>query len=125
AHQRRGGVLWPIFLRVAPGLVVGALLGAQVAHALSGDVLKRVVGVGALLVSLQMGLGLKPSSAVQSARPADLELIGAGTVIGLLSSLIGIGGGSLTVPYLTLRGIDIRRAVGTSAACGMPIAWGG
>ncbi len=125
SHQRRGGVLWPIFLRVAPGLVIGALVGAQIADALSGVALKRIVGIGALLVSLQMLLGQKPEPTATPTRPGNVELLGAGTVIGLLSSLIGIGGGSLTVPYLSLRGVDIRKAVGTSAACGMPIAWGG
>jgi uncharacterized membrane protein YfcA len=124
SHHRRGGVIWPIFLRVAPGLVLGALVGAVIADALSGLALKRIVGIGALLVAAHMAFAPKQQQA-EAPAPSSVELLGAGTIIGLLSSLIGIGGGSLTVPYLSLRGVAVRKAVGTSAACGMPIAWGG
>lgn len=138
AHHRRGGVLWPVFARLAPGLAVGAVAGAFVAHALPGLVLQRIVGVGAILVAIQMFLDRgKKGDAHLFRGPAeswsDAEkrcaspflLFGAGGVIGLLSALIGIGGGSLTVPFLTWRGVPIQRAVGTSAACGVPIAWAG
>src|SRR5262245_6079747 len=53
AHHRRGGVLWPVFWRLAPGLITGAAIGAFVAHALTGLTLQRIVGVGAVLVSVQ------------------------------------------------------------------------
>ena len=124
SHHRRGGVLWAAFVRLAPGLVLGALIGAAIADALLAATLQRIVGIGALLVALQMAVDKKPGSGGKPL-PGPVELFGAGTVIGGLSSLIGIGGGSLTVPYLSLRGVEIRKAVGTSAACGMPIAWGG
>src|SRR5690349_17934965 len=123
AHHRRGGVLWPVFARFAPGLAAGAAAGAFVAHALPGTVLQRIVGAGALLVAAQMFLDRQPAR--QPGLPATAVLLSAGGVIGLLSALIGIGGGSLTVPFLTWRGVDIRQAVGTSAACGVPIAWAG
>ncbi|MFP5357559.1 MAG: sulfite exporter TauE/SafE family protein [Gammaproteobacteria bacterium] len=125
AHQRRGAVAWPVFLRVAAGLVLGALLGAHVADALGSPALRRIVGVGALLVALQLLLGGTPAARPAGTRPHALELFGAGGIIGALSSLIGIGGGSLTVPYLSLRGLPIHQAVGTAAACGVPIAWAG
>lgn len=123
AHHRRGGVLWPVFMRLVPGLALGALAGAFTAHLLPGLVLKRIVGVGAVAVALQMFTGSRPRPA--GALPGTGLLIGAGGIIGWASSLIGIGGGSLTVPFLSWRGIDIRKAVGTSAACGMPIAVAG
>jgi uncharacterized membrane protein YfcA len=123
AHHRRGGVLWPVFARFAPGLAAGAVAGAFVAHALPGLVLQRIVGTGALLVALQMTLDRQPAQRL--GLPGTPALVGAGGVIGLLSALIGIGGGSLTVPFLNWRGVDMRQAVGTSAACGVPIAWAG
>lgn len=123
AHHRQNGVLWPVFWRFAPGLAAGALAGAFVAHALPGPILQRIVGAAALLVSLQMALDRKPSG--ERGLPAAGGVFAAGGVIGLLSALIGIGGGSLTVPYLTWCRIDIRQAVGTAAACGVPIAWAG
>ncbi len=128
SHHRRGGVRWPVFWRFSTGLAIGALIGAWVADQLSGDALKRIVAVGALLVSAQMfWKTFKPDSPrVDVPRdPPAPELLGAGGIIGLLSSLIGIGGGSLTVPYLTARGLPIHQAVGTAAAGGVPIAWAG
>jgi uncharacterized membrane protein YfcA len=130
AHHRRGGVLWPVFARLVPGLAAGAVAGAFVAHALPGEVLRRIVGVGALAVAVQMFLdrqppGQKGDAHVKNLCASPFWLLGAGGVIGLLSALIGIGGGSLTVPLLSWRGVEMRQAVGTSAACGVPIAWAG
>jgi len=79
--------------------------------------------VGALLVAAQMLADRKPKT--QRPLPGTPGLIAAGGVIGLLSSLIGIGGGSLTVPYLSWCSVDIRKCVGTAAAAGVPIAWAG
>ena len=125
AHHRRGGVRWPVLLRFAPGLAAGAIAGAFVADQLSGAALKKIVGVGAVLVSLQMLFAGAPRVRADAQPPGAVELASVGGVIGLLSSLIGIGGGSLTVPYLSARGIAMRDAVGTAAACGVPIAWAG
>ena len=125
AHHKRAGVLWPVLWRLAPGLIAGAITGGFVADALSGGTLKKIVGIGALLVSLQMALDLTPKTPRVPKPLGELELISAGSVIGILAALIGIGGGSLTVPYLSLRGISMREAVGTAAAAGMPIAWAG
>ena len=125
AHHRRGSVDWHTLQRFAPGLALGALAGAFVADALTGTALQRIVGTGAILVAVQMALPRRPSSAPPGLRAGAIELFGAGGMIGLLSSLVGIGGGSLSVPYLSLRGLGIHRAVGTAAAAGIPIAWGG
>lgn len=125
AHHRRGGVLWPVLVRFAPGLMIGAIAGAFIADLLTGNTLKKIVGGGALLISVQMLLNLTPATPRVKMIPASIELATVGGLIGLLSSLIGIGGGSLTVPYLSLRGINMREAVGTAAACGIPIAWAG
>ncbi|HUR40441.1 MAG TPA: sulfite exporter TauE/SafE family protein [Verrucomicrobiae bacterium] len=124
AHHRRDGVLWPVFRALAPGLALGALGGAYVAHATPGALLHKIVGVGALLLAVQMWLDLKPAGDAATL-PGTPALFSVGTVIGVLSSLIGIGGGSLTVPFLSWRGVEMRRAVGTAAACGVPIAWAG
>jgi uncharacterized membrane protein YfcA len=123
SHHKRDGVVWPVFWRFAPGLVVGALIGAWTAHLLSGVVLARMVGIGAILVAAKMVFDSK--EVPQRPVPGGWVLAGAGTVIGWLSSLVGIGGGSLTVPFLNYCGIQMRQAVGTAAAGGIPIAWAG
>lgn len=122
-HHRHGGVLWLVFRHMAPGLVLGSMGGAFVAHLLPSDTLRQIVAVGALLTALKMFLEGEPQA--HAKLPGTTNLMGAGSVIGLLSSLIGIGGGSLTVPYLSWFSVPIRQAVGTAAACGVPIAWAG
>lgn len=123
AHHRRGGVIWPVVARLAPGLALGSFAGAYVAHLLSSATLKHVVAVGALLVAIQMALNLKPQST--RSLPGTRGLVAVGGGIGLASALVGIGGGSLTVPFLSWCGVELRKAVGTSAACGAVIAGAG
>jgi uncharacterized membrane protein YfcA len=123
AHHRRGAVLWPVFWRLTPGIVIGALVGAAVADALPSDALQRVFAVFVLTVSAQMGFGAKP--AAHRGLPGASGMTTAGGVIGSVSAIVGIGGGSLTVPFLSWCNIAIRNAVATSAACGLPIAVAG
>ncbi len=122
-HHQHQGVLWPVFKALAPGLALGAVAGAFLADLLPSRALAQIVGVGALLTALQMWLDLKPKG--HTALPGTGGLAVAGGVIGTLSSLIGIGGGSLSVPFLSWCSVPIRQAVGTAAACGVPIAWAG
>ncbi len=123
AHHRRGAVLWPVFWRLTPGIVVGAWLGAAVADALSSLALQKVFAVFVLLMAAQMGFGAKP--APHRDLPGTAGMLIAGAVIGAVSAIVGIGGGSLTVPFLNWCNISIRQAVATSAACGLPIALAG
>lgn len=123
AHHRRDAVDWPTFGRMVPGLLAGALLGAVLAHQLSSLVLQRLVGIAALVIAVRMLSNIKPRTARELPGAFGLGL--AGTVIGCLSSLVGIGGGSLTVPFLSACNQQMQRAVATSSACGVPIAWAG
>lgn len=125
AHHRRGGIDFGVLTSLTPGLIIGAVIGALVADLLSGAVLRNVVGFGALAVAAQMMLVTPKPVPPDAKPPSSIELGLAGSVIGAASALIGIGGGSLNVPYLNLRGVPIHRAVGTSAAAGIPIAWAG
>ncbi|MCH8506867.1 MAG: sulfite exporter TauE/SafE family protein, partial [Ectothiorhodospiraceae bacterium] len=123
AHHRRGGVRWDILRRMAAGIAFGAIAGAVLADQLSFDVLRSVLGLFLMAVAMQMGLGLRPRA--EGRLPALPGLSGAGVVIGCFSALVGIGGGTLTVPFLSRCGVAMREAVATAAACGMPIALAG
>lgn len=123
AHHRHGAVLWTVFRRLTPGIVIGALIGAVVADALSGTALRRVFGIFELLVAAQMAFGRQP--AAHRTLPGNLGLSLAGTAIGSVSAIMGIGGGTLTLPFLTWCNIQLRNAIATSAACGLPIAFAG
>jgi len=123
AHHRRGAVRWPLVWRLAPGILLGAALGALFASAVGGGVLKRLFGLFELLVAAQMAFTLRPGG--RRPLPGGLGLGLAGSVIGGVSALLGIGGGTLTVPFLTWCDVVIQQAVATSAACGLPIALAG
>ena len=123
AHHRQGGVLWPIFRQLTPGIVVGAWLGANIANFLPTDTLQHVFGWFELYVAIQMTLNIKPKP--QRKFPGGRGAFGVGNIIGTVSALVGIGGGTLTVPFLTWCNIAMRNCVATSAACGLPIAIAG
>lgn len=125
AHQRRGSVRWDLFLKMAPGIVIGAWLGAAIASSIPDLWLKRLFAVFLGTVGIKMLLGGQHANASARALPGGMGLTATGSGIGLVSALVGIGGGTMTVPFLSSRGIDIRHAVGTSAACGLPIAVAG
>jgi len=123
AHQRRGAIDWTVFRSITPGIVVGALAGSVIAEQLSGHSLKLAFALFMLLVAAQMARGnvARPHRHL----PGAPGLLAAGGIIGTVSSVMGVGGGSMSVPFLTWCNVPVRQAVATSAAIGLPIALGG
>lgn len=124
AHHRRGAVDWTIFKQIAPGIVVGTLAGTAVADHLATRTLKIMFVVFMFAVAAQMARGTMATSA-HGRLPGRVGMGIAGAIIGVASALFGIGGGSLSVPFMTWCGVPARRAVATSAAIGLPIAVSG
>lgn len=141
AHHQKHAVDWSVFTTLSWSLVLGAMIGAVLLAHLSATFLQYFVGVFAFYIALRMYLASqhKPAVALQQKGSSDREVdalvqtrtvedtppllvSSTGIIIGGVSSLIGIGGGSLMVPFLTWRGYPVQKAVGTSAACGFPIA---
>lgn len=123
AHHRRGAVEWPVVFILVPGIVLGAVAGGLLARLISSDWLRLIFGIFEIAVAIQIGIGAKPPAS--RALPGRLGMNIAGTGIGGLSALLGIGGGTLTVPFLLWCNVAIHRAVAISAACGLPIALAG
>ena len=124
SHHRRGSVLWPTVRWMLPGLLAGGWLGSQVAVGLEGVVLRWIVAGYCLLAGAQMAFGGARADSGRDVVPTGLPMTAAGTGIGALSAVVGIGGGSMTVPLLVWRGVAPVRAVGTSSACGIFIGIG-
>lgn len=122
AHHRRGSVLWPTVAWLVPGLLLGGWLGSALAIALPGDWLRLLIGGYCGLAALQMGLDWPRARPERDDPPRGPVYSVAGTGIGAVSAVVGIGGGSMTVPLLVWRGVRPVRAVGTSSACGVAIA---
>lgn len=123
AHHRRGAVRWREFALLTPGIIFGALVGAAIAGWLPGSTLRTLFGLFALTVAAQMAFGFKPPPDHQLPEIPGMTLVGS--LIGAVSAVVGIGGGSMTVPFLTWCNVPVRQAVATSAACGLPIAVAG
>jgi uncharacterized membrane protein YfcA len=123
AHQRRGAVLWPIVRMLAPGILLGSLVGAQVAVALPGKALSILFAFFVAFSATQMFLGRKPEPT--RTMPGAWGTFGMGGVIGMVSALVGAGGAFISVPFMTWCNVKIHDAVGTSAALGFPIALAG
>ncbi|MDD5241085.1 MAG: sulfite exporter TauE/SafE family protein [Sulfuricella sp.] len=123
AHHAHGAVAWRVVRGVAPGIVVGTLAGTALAAQLSTHFLKVFFVVFLYYVATQMILNIKPKPAREL--PGAVGLFAAGGVIGAVSSLVGIGGGTLSVPFMTWCNIKLHQAIGTSAAIGFPIALAG
>ena len=121
-HHKKEGVRWDIARLLIPGILLGSVLGGLLATSISGAWLQLLFGC--LMVTVAVQLVVMPAIK-EAAIPGTLKLGTAGIFIGGLSSLFGIGGGTLTTPFLTSFGTSIRQAVGTSAACGLPIALAG
>lgn len=123
AHHQHGAVLWPIARRLAPGIVIGATVGAQIAAALPTRVLGMVFALFIAYSATQMFLDRKPKPS--RTLPGTPGLLGMGGLIGLLSSVVGAGGAFVSVPFMTWCNVKIHQAVATSAALGFPIALAG
>ena len=134
-HHRKEMVSWFFVNKVAPGIFLGACLGVLVADSVSSSALRTVFGCFEILVATQIWFGLKPkpmsteffSSHTQKKErytklPEKGVFIFTGAIIGLFSTILGIGGGTLTVPFLLWLNQHMRSAVAISSACSIPIA---
>lgn len=122
AHHRRGSVLWPTVAWLVPGLLVGGWLGSLLATRLEGEWLRGFIAGYCYLAAVQLGLDWPRAKQERPDAPRGVGYTASGGVIGAISALVGIGGGSMTVPLLVWRGVRPVRAVGTSSACGVAIA---
>lgn len=123
AHHARGAVDWQVVRRISAGIVVGTLAGSWVAAQLSTTSLKVFFVIFIYYVATQMLLNIKPKPSRQM--PGTGVMLGVGGVIGWVSSLVGIGGGSLSVPFMVWCNMSMHNSIGTSAAIGFPIALAG
>ena len=122
-HLKLGNVDMFVIKWLMPGVVIGGFIGANIAEWIPADYLPKVFGVIVLCLALQMFLSMK--SIIQRSMPASGLTAFYGSLIGLVSSLAGIGGGSLTVPFLNRHGVEMRKAVGSSSVCGCVLAISG
>ena len=123
AHWKRGAVHFDILRNITPGILLGTFCGGLVATRMPTFFLRAFFIVFLLFVAAQMLSGYKPKASREM--PGFAGTCAAGGVIGFVSSFVGIGGGTLSVPFMTFCNVPMHHAVGTSAAIGFPIAVAG
>ena len=123
AHHKHKAIDWPVVRVIAIGVFVGGLLGSIIAKFIAGEDLKLIFSIFMLLIAAQMYFGNEAKA--HRTLPGKSGMILAGTSIGTIASLMGVGGGSMSVPFLTWCNMNIRKAVATSSAIGFPIAVAG
>ena len=124
--QYRRGALDPIWVRrLAPGAAVGAVIGSQVAAAASGRWVAIIFVIYSGLIALKMlrGSSIEPHRIARAIGALPVPLVGA--LIGVFASIAGVGGASLTVPFLLLAGVEMKHALAVSSAVGLAIALAG
>ena len=122
-HHAHGAVLWPVVVRITPGIIVGTLIGTYVASLVPTKMLALIFTLFICYVSVQMIINFKPQAHRELPGAFGTGLVGAG--IGFISCLVAIGGGVLSVPFMTWCNVKMQNAIGTSAAIGLPIALAG
>lgn len=123
AHHKHGAVRWDIVRVAVFGLIVGTLLGTLVADQLKTKYLAIFFVIFVYYSAMQMFVNAKPKPSRQL--PGRLGLNLASVLIGVLSALVGVGGGIMTIPLMSMCNVPMRNAIGTSAALGLPIAIAG
>jgi uncharacterized membrane protein YfcA len=121
SHRKKGAIDDDLLRRIAPSVFIGVIAGTTIAGYVSGHVLTAVFATVALIVAVNMGLGAGKFT-IGKELPGKAGLSGLGFFIGGVSAMMGIGGGTLSVPTLSLFGYPIHRAVGTASALGIIIA---
>jgi len=120
AHRKKKSIDFRLFKPVATGIIFGALGGALFAVQVKGVFLKLTIASFLLIVGIQILFDIKIHS--KKITPNRPKSIFAGSIIGFLSSILGIGGGTFSVPFFRASGLKLTSSIGTSAACGVPIA---
>ena len=123
AHHSHGAVLWPVVMRMTPGILLGTFAATFLASLIAAKPLAIFFALFMSFVALQLFLDRKPKPSRQL--PGTVGLSAAGVGIGGISALVAIGGGSLTVPFLAWCNVAVPVAIGTSAAAGLPVALAG
>jgi uncharacterized membrane protein YfcA len=121
AHNARGSFDRGLFKQWVPGIILGVLAGTWLANLASFHELTLIFATVALIVAIYMAMG-SPDWKLREGLPPNPVNSLVAAVIGAISAMMGIGGGTLSVPTLNLCGVPIHRSVGTAAGFGLVIA---
>jgi uncharacterized protein len=120
AHHKNNNVRWDLVKAMVPGMLVGCLIGATVLSNMPTKAIK--IFFSCFLVYSALKMLRSVSVAPTKTMPSNRGLFGFSIIVGILSTMVGAGGGFVTIPFMTARGVNGRLAIGTSSAFGLPLA---
>jgi uncharacterized membrane protein YfcA len=123
AHHQHGAIHWHNFKKLTPTILLGAFSGALLTKVMSFDFMRLFFALFEFSVAAIMYFGLSSLAHIDNLSKWVWRI--TGYIIGLISAILGIGGGTMTTPFLTYNNVTIKNAIATSAAVGMPIAVAG
>ena len=122
-HQKHDAVQWDLFRAFTPGIIAGGLLGGWVAQYMDASLLAKIFAVLELMIAIKMLTDFQPNP--HRNLPGLVGKTTAATTIGGISTLIGVGGGAFNTPYMVWHNVDMKKAIATSAALSLPVAFAG
>lgn len=120
SHNKRGSIDWKVVKKLLIPLIIGTFLGGLTSSMLSASFLEIAFSIYVVLVSVKMFLDVKVDKVERETSVLLYSIVGA--IIGFKSAILGIGGGTISIPFLSWRGFPMKKAVGVSAALGLPIS---
>lgn len=123
AHHTHQAIRWDIVKTLSVGLLIGGFMGGWSSQYFHQQSLAIVFGVMEIFVAIYLYLNIKPKPS--RLLPGKPKQIFAGTIIGNVSSILGIGGGTLNTPYMIFHNVPTTKAIATSTVCSLPIAFAG
>ncbi|MDO5054989.1 MAG: sulfite exporter TauE/SafE family protein [Pasteurella oralis] len=122
-HHKLGNVVWDVVKILAPVIMISTFISGFFISYLPKDISAKLFACLVVYLSIKMFLSVKPNSVTKALTKTSTII--AGILIGMASSAAGIGGGGFIVPFLNSRGIDMKKAIGSSAVCGSLLAIAG
>lgn len=123
AHSKYGNVLWNLFVALSSGIILGTFVTAQIASQIPSTYIALFFSAFMALIAIQMFLNWQPKPSSMPPQAWYVALVGV--FIGAISAVAAVGGGFLTTTYLNYKNIAMKKAIGTSAAIGLPISVSG
>ncbi|MCL1123117.1 sulfite exporter TauE/SafE family protein [Shewanella surugensis] len=120
SHHKRDNIPWYLFKPMLPGFVLGSLSSGFISENISANALQQSFAIFVILMAIQMVFPFKGQA--QRHLPSSVLLFMTAVVVAIIAGLMGIGGSVLLVPFLTFFGLQMRYAIGFSAASGLLIA---
>ncbi|TYA51463.1 sulfite exporter TauE/SafE family protein [Aggregatibacter actinomycetemcomitans] len=118
-HHKLGNVVWSTLKYFAPALMISAFVSGQYISKLPHEISSKLFACLVMYLAAKMVLSIKQKHIDPNKKITPLASIIGGGLIGMAASVAGIGGGGFIVPFLNSRNVDIKKAIGTSAFCGM------